>query len=260
MTPAIDGRPDRGTVQEEKNEMPLPPELNQPMRSGLSFSHPFTTIAKALVAAQREMGEIIRGNTNPLYAMRYADLASVIEAVHPALGKHGIAVLQAPMTTYRGSSVTVTVETWLLHESGEWACSALDLQPSKPDAQGIGSAITYARRYALLALSGKAPADDDGNLACGKTDEGRPRSSRRQSEQREVLPSIAEAWARVGLITKQCGLSKAQAIAIGKELFGEKRPGQWQAVELDRLHAEIGRRYPTPISTRSDADELPRAS
>ena len=120
-------------------------------------------LARALAQAQGEMRSAVRDRTNPHYRASYATLASVWDACREPLARHGLAVVQLVTAGDRGS---VTVETRLLHSSGESVSSALTLPVAQPTAQGIGSAITYARRYALAALVGIAPDDDDdGNEA-----------------------------------------------------------------------------------------------
>jgi len=118
-------------------------------------------LAKAFVAAQKATESIKKAATNPAFKSKYADLAHVVEGVIPALNDAGVGVIQAP--GFDGDLVSVT--TTLLHESGACVTSTLHLRPSKNDPQGVGSAITYARRYSLLAMTGAAPEDDDGNAA-----------------------------------------------------------------------------------------------
>jgi hypothetical protein len=122
----------------------------------------------AMVKAQMEMTAVVKGNLNPAFKSKYADLASVIDAVMPALNKHGIAMMQSPM--FDGE--VVRVDTFLLHSSGGGTSNSLSMRPSRPDPQGVGSAITYARRYALLAMCGVAPEDDDGQAASGPAQAG----------------------------------------------------------------------------------------
>ena len=127
-------------------------------------------IAKALAAAQREIGVAVKDATNPHFRSKYADLQAVDEACRPALSKHGIAIAQG--TGYADGFVFVT--TRLLHaDTGEWIESTLHIAPGKHDAQGVGSAITYARRFGLSALAAvPAGVDDDGEAAVGR---GAPR-------------------------------------------------------------------------------------
>jgi hypothetical protein len=98
---------------------------------------------------------------NPFFKSKYADLGSVWESCRKALSDNGLAVLQGVRSTVD----SVEVETTLVHASGQWFSESLAL-PSKRDAQSIGSAATYARRYGLSALVGVvADEDDDGNAA-----------------------------------------------------------------------------------------------
>jgi len=123
--------------------------------------------AKAFVAAQKATESVKKAASNPAFRSKYADLSEVVEAVVPALNNAGIAVIQSP--AFDGELVGLT--TILLHETGASCTATLHLRPSKLDPQGVGSAITYARRYALLAMTGAAPEDDDGNAASGPRQE-----------------------------------------------------------------------------------------
>lgn len=125
------------------------------------FSGDIAPFAKAFVAAQKSTEAVKKAATNPHFRSKYADLAEVVEAVVPALNNNGIAVVQSP--GFDGKLVSVT--TILIHESGATMTGTLHLNPTKADPQGVGSAITYGRRYALLAMTGAAPEDDDGNAA-----------------------------------------------------------------------------------------------
>lgn len=133
----------------------------RPILSTLDWDGDKAPLAKAFVAAQKAMEGVKKAATNPAFKTRYADLAQVVEGVTPALNEAGVGVMQFP--SYDGDLVGVT--TTLLHESGSSVTATLHLRPTKADPQGCGSAITYARRYALLAITGCAPEDDDGNAA-----------------------------------------------------------------------------------------------
>lgn len=118
-------------------------------------------IAKALAAAQAEIENVTKDKTNPAFKSQYATLAAVLDVCRPVLSKHGIALIQSPGND--GNAVTLT--TTLAHESGEYMSSTVGVVPGKFDAQGLGSAVTYLRRYALAAICGVAQEDDDGNAA-----------------------------------------------------------------------------------------------
>ena len=120
------------------------------------------TIASALAKAQMNMGTALKQSSNPHFKSKYADLSSVMDACLPALNEAGIAVIQPTGEDDHGRFV----ETILIHgESGEQLSCRVPLIVQKNDMQGYGSAVTYARRYGLMAMAGIAPEDDDGNAA-----------------------------------------------------------------------------------------------
>jgi hypothetical protein len=122
----------------------------------------FSKIASALVKAQKAFGPALKSSSNPHFRSRYADLSACVEAVIDALNDNGIAMMQRVSPSDNG----VIVETVLIHESGETITNGqLHVPATKHDAQGYGSALTYARRYSLMAACGIAPEDDDGNAA-----------------------------------------------------------------------------------------------
>lgn len=119
-------------------------------------------IAAAFIKAKKAFAPALKDKTNPHFRSKYADLGACIEAVDDALLANGIAMYQETTPDQAG----VVVETILLHESGESIRSGkLHVPASRIDPQGFGSALTYARRYSLMAACGIAPEDDDGNAA-----------------------------------------------------------------------------------------------
>ena len=124
-------------------------------------------IAAAFVKAQKAFGPALKSSTNPHFKSRYADLSACVEAVVDALNNNGIGLIQRCYDNSTG----VMVETVFVHESGEvLECGILHVPASKQDPQGYGSALTYARRYSLMAACGIAPEDDDGNGASRRTE------------------------------------------------------------------------------------------
>lgn len=122
-------------------------------------------ISAALVKAQKEFGPALKTNSNLHYKSRYADLSACVEAVLDGLNNNGIMLLQGTHPCEDG----VIVETLFIHESGEQiSAGKLHVPAAKQDPQGYGSALTYARRYSLMAACGIAPEDDDGNAASKK--------------------------------------------------------------------------------------------
>jgi ERF superfamily protein len=146
---------------------------------GVMSTSPSTgKIFAALIKAQAMMGTAAKDSVNPHFKSSYADLASVRDAVHEPFAKNGLGCLQVPNV----NGERVSVQTTIVHESGEWLSFELSLQPGSNTPQAVGSAITYGRRYSLMSIAGVAPEDDDGNAA--STENGR----RQQQEPRRQAP------------------------------------------------------------------------
>jgi len=119
-------------------------------------------VTASFIKAQKQFGPALKTSTNPHFRSRYADLSACIEAVIDALHDNGLALSQVTHPCETG----VIVETLLIHESGDQITfGRLHVPAAKQDPQGYGSALTYARRYSLMAAMGIAPEDDDGNAA-----------------------------------------------------------------------------------------------
>ena len=119
-------------------------------------------IATALVKAQKAFGPALKTSTNPHFKSKYADLSACVEAVIESLNDNGIMLMQQCHESESG----VIVETLFIQESGEtFSAGKLHVPASKQDPQGYGSALTYARRYSLMAACGIAPEEDDGEAA-----------------------------------------------------------------------------------------------
>jgi hypothetical protein len=117
-------------------------------------------IYKALSKAQGTMKGAVKDSTNPHFKSRYADLESVIDAIRSAFTANGLSFFQSV------SEDGLRLITTIAHESGETISGSVPLIIGKNDMQGVGSAISYARRYSLAALAGISQTDDDGNAAC----------------------------------------------------------------------------------------------
>lgn len=116
----------------------------------------------AFVKAQAQISKAHKDSTNPHFKSKYADLESVIDAVKPALIANGLAFIQK----FHDCDDGVKIETVIIHESGHsMSCGILHIPANKKDAQGFGSAASYAKRYSLQSAFGVAASDDDGNLA-----------------------------------------------------------------------------------------------
>jgi hypothetical protein len=131
----------------------------------IETSPQFGEIAAAIAAAQAEIDNAEKDAKNPHFNSKYATLASVYAACRPALSKHKVAVIQVPFNLPEGD---IGIATLLAHPSGQWIKGRLYCKPAKYDAHGVGSVLTYMRRYSLSAMVGVAPEDDDGNAGVGK--------------------------------------------------------------------------------------------
>lgn len=156
-------------------------------------------LAAALSKAQAEIEAAPKSETNPFFKSSYADLATVRAAIRDAFGKHGLSVVQIPHT----GDGTVSVTTMLLHASGQFIEGTLTLRPTKNDPQGIGSAITYARRYALMAFAGVAPDDDDGNAASGNEKPQKQRAETKPPAERHYWTDLCKELSKVGVSVDQ---------------------------------------------------------
>jgi len=128
----------------------------------MNQSESIKEIATALSKVQGQLTHAVKDSANPFFKSKYADLGSVWDSCRELLADNGLSVMQFPGDYVEGS---ISLTTMLTHSSGEWINHNMSLPVSKPDAQGVGSAITYMRRYALAAVIGIYQADDDGNEA-----------------------------------------------------------------------------------------------
>lgn len=180
-------------------------------------SETIAALAAALVAAQAEMPEVPKGATGQIgqAKRKYSDIADVIETVRPVLFKHALSYVQFPGTDDRG---VTTVTTRLVHASGEWMEGTVSMPSGGNGAQGVGSAITYARRYSLVAMLGLASEDDDGAGASAPPP--------RQQQQRQARPPADPPANPNGITDAQ--RRKLQALANEKG-YGErgKRLDYW---------------------------------
>lgn len=193
----------------------------------IEFSENKDEIVKALFVMRANLGDVRKNATNPHFKSKYADLGAVVESVDPGLEKAGLTMLQGAGGSIEGGEYCVTVETMLLHKSGEWVRSRLLLKPSKGDPQGAGSAITYGRRYGLQALCGVVPEDDDGNRASGRgTGQGNARSA--HSEGAPPAPgngNLFEAEEPQRVKTSQALMTRFNAMTAElAELLGKRPP------------------------------------
>jgi hypothetical protein len=174
-------------------------------------------ISPALVKAINAIEGVKKGADNPFFKSKYANLESVIEAAHDALSANGLAVMQGP-GPMDGNCITLT--TRLVHESGEWIETDFSLPAGKMDPQAAGSAITYARRYSLMAMLNMPAVDDDGEASMPRsTKPGEPKNPNVS-----VTPEGPDFWGAEG-----SGMSAYQA---KKDGWGETFDGWLGAIPM----------------------------
>lgn len=159
----------------------------------LTTSDTLDKFASAMAKVQEGIGGAIKGNVNPAFKSKYADLSAVWEAWQSIGPAAGFSVMQFP-GLYDPEAKAMGMDTLVMHSSGQWVRSSLSVPLGKVDAQGYGSAATYARRYSLAAAVGICPEDDDGNAAsrapARNENVGEPRISAQQcAELRKLLAS-----------------------------------------------------------------------
>ena len=170
-----------------------------------------TKAAAAFVAAQKAFAPATKSSTNPHFKSKYADLAACVEAVLDALNAQDLALMQICHESASG----VLVETIFLHASGESISGGkLHVPSAKNDPQGYGSALTYARRYSLMAACGIAPEDDDGNAASKTT--AKTQKAAEQDAAAEQDPRITDA--AMELIALHRDGKDAELLACSKKL------------------------------------------
>lgn len=130
----------------------------------MKTSESLAAIAPALVKASAELRAVVKDRVNPHFKSSYASLDQIMEAVRPTLAKHGLTLVQgatAPHTDETGRVAAFTIETMLLHASGEFITNHIVMPLGKADPQGAGAAASYGRRYGVSALLSLATEDDD---------------------------------------------------------------------------------------------------
>lgn len=158
-------------------------------------SESIAALGAALAVAQGLIKGAAKDSANPFFNSKYADLSAVWDACRGPLSANGLAVVQLPATKITENDLEVIVTTILAHSSGEWISEELSAIPAKSDPQGIGSCITYLRRYALAAVAGVAPEDDDGNAASTPGQPAKPqkRAATASASASKALPESSTA-------------------------------------------------------------------
>lgn len=170
----------------------------------MNKSEDISLLAAAFVKAQTMVESAKKDSINPFFNSKYADLAAVWDAVRAALEENSLAVSQLADAGPDGSPALTTM---LIHASGQWISSVYPLSVQKADAQSYGSAISYARRYALAALMGVLSEDDDG--------EGATRPTKPQADKHPSAPVYAPVKPEI-VIMSDSKRDAAKAWALGE--------------------------------------------
>ncbi len=195
-------------------------------------------LATALSKFQNEVQDPAKNSDNPFFKSKYVELDDLLASVRPVLTRNGLSILQEPSS----DGTNVTVKTVLLHNSGEYIeFEALALKPVKSDPQGLGSAITYGRRYALSSILGVAwDADDDGNKASGK-EQYKQGSPRPQAEATPKQPDKKQLLIRLMHQAKESGLSADDIKQLMQFKFKINKSDDLSVAQIEDLLKNSGR-------------------
>lgn len=215
----------------------------------LEHSPELDKLFEALAKAQAEVAAASKDKTNPAYKSKYADLASVWDACRKPLTDNGLAVPQFPRRTEGGVAVTSV----LTHSSGQWMSETLEIPLiANANAQQVGSAITYGRRYMLAAIAGVAPEDDDGakaNEAAPKETQRRQQSKPAPKPEAKASPTATrgiensecrKAWAKYAITASNRGEKPRELASFLAEVTGKPEA---EVVANEARWNEIGERY-----------------
>lgn len=204
----------------------------------MKMSETITELATALAKAQGQIEDATKDGLNPAFRSKYADLAAVRAVIREPLAVNDLAIMQFPRTRQG----FVEVETMLIHKSGEFVSETLELPVAKFDAHGIGSGITYGRRYGLMSVLCLAAVDDDGNAAVEKAPvapkKAEPKKAEYSDKEIAELAVAVKAAAEKGmeaLTTKWRSLEPSQRAIFDNEAIADLKK---IAAEIDASKKE----------------------
>lgn len=205
------------------------------MNTTVTHSDSIAALSAALSKAQGTMRNPPKDTLNTFFKSQYADLAAVRDAVIPALSANGLCVMQMLTETDNAPALM----TMLSHSSGEWLKTIMLIRPVKQDPQGIGSASTYARRYALQSIAGvAAEVDDDGNEG---SQAGKPKTNHKPAPA-EVAPDQDLVNGIEGQL-KEC-TNRAELAEIGKLIKAQKNLTDSGINHLRSVFAALDKKLP----------------
>jgi hypothetical protein len=216
----------------------------------MEHSESIINLAKALVAFQGKVKDPAKDKDNPFFKSKYVGLDSLLDAVRPVLSECGLGFIQSPS----GNGQDISITTLLMHTSGEWLQSdPFTLRATKNDAQGTGSAVTYARRYSLSSILGVAwDDDDDANGCISKT--GKAAQNGNQTQKSTAPQTVSDYYQ---LVTTYARKNKAVGyiVAILKDSFNKTKFSELSLTEAktfyDHMEELIKKQY--ELSAKDDA-------
>lgn len=224
----------------------------------MKTSESLDKLAEALAAAQGEFEAVTMTGKNPHFKSKYATLGDIKKATKEALSKHGLAVVQSP-SAKDGRAVLISR---LIHKSGQWIEDELSLKPDRGDTpQAIGSAITYARRYAkssLLDVEGQE--DDDGEAAEGRGKEDKGENNKKPFQPLLPPPQKTPQEIEHEALVKKYGIEDMEKFGV----FNSKDPTEFEKlckkltdekIPSDK-HFEIAAKYHGQLKTMKNLESL----
>jgi hypothetical protein len=225
-------------------------------------------LAKALIKVQAALKPVPRGSENPFFKSRYAELSACIVHAAPLLTKHGLAIVQ---TGEPNEGKGATLQTLLIHESGQWISGIMTVTPSKDDPQGYGSALTYLRRYGFMAIIGLAQEGDDDDAeeathSAGKSEKHRPTKEYELRTAKSDPKSTAEllelsTWLNENNITEEFVLTMLKGkklVPPGLDKLADAPPGVIQRTLASR--ERLLKAYETVSAAVSDKPKKTKAA
>jgi hypothetical protein len=192
---------------------------------GKMKSEQIDMLVKSLIKAQSEIKPVVKSKVNPIFNSKYADLATIDEAVKSALHANGLCVVQ----TTEMAGTTPVLETTLMHESGQWVSGQYPLLPVEQDPQALAATVTYARRIALSAILGVVADDDtDGNQTMERSVAAKTATARENGAEAEEIHAIT-------FIPKVISERSGETNGKPWTQFGIKGNGEWFSTFDERI-------------------------
>ena len=200
----------------------------------MNTDHASPELFAAMAAAQGEIENADKNASNPHFKSKYADLAEVLNTCRPVFSKHGLSLTQS--TEFNGALVSVV--TLLAHKTGGFITATASCSPAKTDAQGVGAATTYLRRYSAAAMAGIAQEDDDGQAAAHtrkpaaiSTIDAKPTAGVWEAQTEESQAFLLKVAAQVKALLVSDGAASAADHLQAQGLDADEKAAIWTRFE-----------------------------